>query len=513
MFGYRPGRLSGESGELNLARPFVLAGVEWAGPQDVRIELRARAPGGRWTRWGVASTLGHGPDGPRRSTRLIGDPVWTGPAQIIQLRSSLPVPDVRLHLVDLSLPAAGAAAAARAGALPLAQPVLDAGPGQPPIIARSAWAGAHAPPAVAPGYGAVKLAFVHHTDSLNRYSAAEVPAVLLAMYQFHRFARGWNDLGYNFVIDLYGRIWEGRAGGVDQAVVGAQAGGYNTESTGVAVLGTFASAVPSRAALAALERLLAWKLSLHGLPASGRVTVEVDPAAYFYTPFPPGARVSLPRVAGHREGCTTDCPGNAFYARLPAVRGQVAALAGPQTQVTMRAPARASVAGAPVTVAGRLTAAGQPVAGAPIEVQSVSAAVRGHQETTLAVATTAADGTWSAQLAPTVNTLVRALHRPSPATASPLVEVAVAPVITLSPVSSAPLRVRGTIIPAERRLTVTLSTPGGRVLARRKVTARGGRFTAGFGARRPGSYLVTAHTAPNRANAGGASPPLAVTVG
>ena len=112
--------------------------------------------------------------------------------------------------------------------------------------------------------------------------------MLFAMYQFHRFVRGWHDIGYNFVIDAFGRVWEARQGGIDLAVVGAQAGGYNQQSTGVSLLGTFSSVVsPSRAAIDALERLLAWKLSLHGIPTLGEVTVEVNPSDFFYTPFPP----------------------------------------------------------------------------------------------------------------------------------------------------------------------------------------------------------------------------------
>ena len=88
--------------------------------------------------------------------------------------------------------------------------------------------------------------------------------MLLAIYQFHRYVRGWNDIGYNFLIDAYGRVWEGRAGGIDLAVIGAQAGGYNLESTGVAMLGTFDRCCRAPVAQATLARLLAWKLSLHG---------------------------------------------------------------------------------------------------------------------------------------------------------------------------------------------------------------------------------------------------------
>ena len=155
---------------------------------------------------------------------------------------------------------------ASTAALPTVAQALASGPGQPPIIARRAWAQGMAPPRVVPGYGAVRLAFVHHTENPNGYSPGEVSAMLRAIYAYHRFARGWNDIGYNFVVDLYGRIWEARAGGVDEPVVGAQAGGYNLLSTGVAVLGSFAGTPISPAARDALQRLLAWKLALHGLP-------------------------------------------------------------------------------------------------------------------------------------------------------------------------------------------------------------------------------------------------------
>ena len=121
-------------------------------------------------------------------------------------------------------------------------------------------------PRVAPEYGSVQLAFVHHTENPNGYSAGEVPAMLRAIFLFHRDVHGWNDIGYNFVIDLFGRIFEARAGGIDEPVIGAQAGGYNLESSGVAVLGEYgAHDLPG--GRAALARLLAWKLSLHGVPS------------------------------------------------------------------------------------------------------------------------------------------------------------------------------------------------------------------------------------------------------
>jgi hypothetical protein len=239
------------------------------------------------------------------------------------------------------------------------------------------------------------MAFVHHTENPNGYGPGEVPALLRAIYRFHRYGRGWNDIGYNFVVDRFGRIFEARAGGFDEAVVGAHAGGYNYCSTGVAVLGEYGAIDISPPAQAALARLLAWKLSLHGAPVPGRVTVRVNPAGAVYSRFPADAHVSLPRVAGHRDADATECPGNALYGELGAVRQQATALAG--------SPARVSVQATAAELRGSLTTlAGAPLAGAPIELQVRSVARRGELvgQRTVGQTQTAASGEWSLALAP-----------------------------------------------------------------------------------------------------------------
>ena len=272
VFSRTVGSLAGESGAIAAPQSFALVGVQWTAPQQATIELRTRRAGdGAWSRWATASVLGHGPDrpGPQTRSAQFGEAIWTGPADYVQLRSTGRVEGVRLHFVAATPAPHGQAATARAAqALPLAQPVLDAGPGQPPIIARGAWAQGHAPPSHVPLYGTVKLAFVHHSETPNGYSAAEVPSILRSIFVYHRYVRGYFDIAYNFAIDEFGRIWEARAGGVDLPVIGAHAGGYNQESTGMVVLGSFMNIVPSAAAIGALEQLLAWKLSLHGVPGA-----------------------------------------------------------------------------------------------------------------------------------------------------------------------------------------------------------------------------------------------------
>jgi hypothetical protein len=396
-----------------------MLGVEWGGPGSARLYVRFMTAPGRWSGWVAAGASTHGPDRPAASVALIGEPVWTGGTRALQIRSDCRLHGVRLRLVDVSggIGAHRAAAAqarsplaALAASLPLAAPSLQAAAGQPPIIARRAWARGMAHPRVAPEYGAVRLAFVHHTENPNGYLAGEVPAMLRAIFVFHREIRGWNDIGYNFVIDAFGRIFEARAGGIDEPVVGAQAGGYNLVSTGVAVLGSFSSRPISAASRRALQRLLAWKLALHGVPAQGRVTVHVNPAGAVYSRYPANAPVSLPRIAGHRDADTTDCPGDVLYHQLPAIRPRVHALAPRPVLATLAltpaspAPAPAQPPpppGTPVAsggLAGTLAFLdGAPIAGATVQIQARAVTRRGEAivEQTLAQAQCDGEGRWS----------------------------------------------------------------------------------------------------------------------
>ncbi len=421
------GRLDGVARSIALTGNADLVGLQWQGHRSAHVQLRFRAPGGRWSPWASVGASGHEPDGAPVTQRTLGEPVWTGGTSEIQLRAQTPLSEVHLQLIDVS----GGAGARRqalaraplglAASLPTAVPLLAAGAGQPAILARRGWAQGVCPPKVAPGYGDVRMAFVHHTENPNGYSAGEVPAMLRAIYAFHRFSNGWNDIGYNFVIDLYGRIFEARAGGIDEPVVGAHAGGYNLVSSGVAVLGSFVSVPISTPARLALERLLAWKLSLHGLPSRGHVTVKVNPEGAVYSRFPANAHVPLPRIAGHRDGDSTDCPGDVLYGELDAIRSAVSQLAPRPVRATLAlaaaapstpaAPTTPTTPGTPtapappaeaVTPAPMLTGAlrfldGTPIAGATVLVQVRTVAKLGERvsERTIAQAVTDAQGRWS----------------------------------------------------------------------------------------------------------------------
>jgi N-acetylmuramoyl-L-alanine amidase-like protein len=537
------GRLIGESQPLTASGTFVLAGIDWQAPHHARIELRARKLGGGWTAWVLASVLGHDSDGGETAAyALVGEPVWTGRAGAVQVRSNVPVEGLRVHLVSVR-PTARAAAAA--GAFPLAEPDLPAGPGQPAIIARRAWAG-DLEPRFPPAYGDVRLAFVHHSVTANGYSSGEVPAILRSIYYFHTRVRGWNDIGYNFAVDAYGRIWEARAGGIDQAVVGAQAGGYNLESFGAVLLGDFESTLPTSTARGALAHLVAWKLALHGVPIRGHVTVEVDPSDAFYTRFRPGQLVSLPRIAGHRDGCTTDCPGDDMYFNgMPPLRHAVAQLTGRQVRLTLEVgpPPRSEYSVAPYAIApgtvvqpahylqlasvrvragdvlplhGYLRSfAGNPLRTAPVMLQEVSSNITNTHEASVAKAVTHPNGLWVALLSPRTNLLLRALHAEAPAAASALLAIGVAPVLelTLSSEGRTEVAVTGKVTPPKRDVVLEAMDARGKqgIVLRKTVDAAAGRFR-GTLRLKPGRYWITARTQADASNLAGASPRLAAHV-
>jgi hypothetical protein len=155
-------------------------------------------------------------------------------------------------------------------------------------------------------YGEVHAGFVHHTVNANDYTAAQVPAIIRGIYAYHTQSKGWSDVGYNFLVDRFGRIWEGRYGGVDRPVVGAHTLGYNDDAFAMSAIGNFETAQPPAVMLDAYARLFAWKLSLHGVSASS--TRQWVTKQY------------LPAINGHRDVGQTACPGKYLYAQIPTIR-------------------------------------------------------------------------------------------------------------------------------------------------------------------------------------------------
>ncbi|WP_328555179.1 peptidoglycan recognition protein family protein [Streptomyces sp. NBC_00358] len=170
----------------------------------------------------------------------------------------------------------------------------------------------------------VKAAFVHHTASGNKYSCSQVPSIIRSIYRYHVVSSGWRDIGYNFLVDKCGNIYEGRAGGVAKAVMGAHTRGFNTNSMGIAVIGSFGKTKPTDAALKAIARLTAWKLGLYGANPRGKTYLKSAGGNLYRK----GKNVRLNVISGHRDGFATECPGRLLYGKLGSARTTAALYQG-----------------------------------------------------------------------------------------------------------------------------------------------------------------------------------------
>jgi hypothetical protein len=482
---------------LRAPRRFDLVGLRWARGSDAEAMVRARRRGGRWTDWAALHAIGdHGPDGD--TTPPGTDPAFVGAADEFQLRLRGNPRRLRARFVR-ALPTASLAARAgrrlrgrrraRAAQLPAGAP--------PAIIPRADWGGDTVPPRVKPIYGEVQIAFVHHTVTTNKYGPEDSAALVLGIARFHRDGNRWNDIGYNFLVDIYGQVFEGRAGGVDQAVVGAQAQGYNSVSTGIACLGTFTDVAQSPAAMDALAQLIGWKLSLHAIPTEG--TVTVTSAGGSANRYAAGTPVTFERISGHRDGNSTACPGNTLYAQLADLRTAAARFAGPISGLTVYATRR--VRGVrPVDVSGYLRFPdGSSAAGLPLDIEYQSA---GSAWTPIARTSCNTDGSWRATVTLPASGRLRAVFEGDilrgrqeslPRRVSVLARVSLQ-------VDDDRLRrgqaieITGTATPAER-VSVTLERRSGRRWVRerrRSLAVRDGAFRMRIRPRRRAKYRVTA---------------------
>lgn len=381
----RPGdRTLGPAAEQGLYRPdvrhFSLVGVIWDNPDTElygRVEVRTRAArDGRWSGWQDVETHNHehaaDPDSAERASgRVRGStaPLWVGDSNGVEVRvraegtgraldAGAPLPSgLRLELVD---PGAAPAAPGRQGARALdpaePDPSTESPESEPESEQESEPGTANADLAqrgvkqVKPFIGArpkiitrrdwgadetlrergfvytktVKAAFVHHTASGNKYWCSQVPSVIRGIYRYHVLSSGWRDIGYNFLVDRCGNIYEGRAGGMTKPVRGAHTLGFNTNSMGIAVIGTFTNSKPSQNAVKAIARLTAWKLGLYGVNPNGK-TYLTSGGGNLYRK---GKNVRLNVISGHRDGFATECPGRLLYGQLGTARKTAAKYQG-----------------------------------------------------------------------------------------------------------------------------------------------------------------------------------------
>jgi uncharacterized protein with LGFP repeats len=205
---------------------------------------------------------------------------------------------------------------------------------QPSVISRAGWGADESLRFDSTGkeiwpaeFWPIQKLIVHHTATQN--NDPNPAATIRSIYYYHAVTQGWGDIGYNFLVDEAGNVYEGRHSrtyalgewptGEDlngNGVTGGHALNYNAGTVGIALLGTLTNQDATAAARDALERILAWKASTHG----------IDPqATSLYTNPVNGTQKTFANIAGHRDVSSTECPGGVFYASLPTIRANVAA--------------------------------------------------------------------------------------------------------------------------------------------------------------------------------------------
>ncbi|MFH8607803.1 FG-GAP-like repeat-containing protein [Streptomyces sp. NPDC018029] len=340
---------------------FSLLGVSWSGAAKEpagTAQVRTRAIGsGAWSGWRSLDLEPHPPQRSKAGARVASDPLWVGPSDGVEARvvaadgsSSAGLPKgLEVNLVDPGVtpkearnPSLDGGTAAKGTATAMTPVAFaadadtrapDAGPTpppstvtRPPVISRSAWGADESAVTDPPEYiDKVKAVFVHHTAGTNDYSCAQSASLVRGLMTYQVETEGQNDLGYNFLVDKCGQIFEGRGGGIDVPVRGAHTAGFDGDSTGIAVLGDFegdpatgrAAGRPTRAALESVARVAAWKLGQYAGDPAGKVTLTASEDTGVWKK---DERASLNTISGHRDGATTAYPGKNLYAKLGEIR-------------------------------------------------------------------------------------------------------------------------------------------------------------------------------------------------
>jgi len=247
-------------------------------------------------------------------------------------RSKSPVVS-RRHALRLGLGASIAAHFSLSG-VSAAESANNAGPhlsvypqtlrlGVPPpnIKPRSAWAGQSpdsdylAPVGPIPDEPDVVFLLVHHTASPNDYRSDEVPGLLRGFFEFHTGPeKGWPDVAYNFFVDRFGEIWEGRDGSIERAVAGDATGGSQGFAQLCSLIGNQAEEPITAPQRASLVHLLAWLADRHQIDTTPGSTAVFESRGSNL--WPAGSQVTTGTIAGHRDMSQTTCPGDYVYGLL-----------------------------------------------------------------------------------------------------------------------------------------------------------------------------------------------------
>jgi hypothetical protein len=295
---------------------FAVVGATWTGAMPPGLDIAVRThSGGTWSSWTelTLESADHGPDpgtAEARTARPASRPLIVGNVDLVQMRATSTTGHLpralQLAVVDPGTSPADADPVIEQGFSAPATAALVGQARRPKIRSRAAWGANERLRTRRPTFGTVRAGFVHHTVNTNGYGRADVPAIIRGIYAFHTQVNGWSDIGYNFLVDRFGRIWEGRAGGPARDVIGAHTLGFNDVAFAMSAIGNFQTAQPSPAMVRAFGRLMGWKLGINNVRAG-------DMRQFLH-------RRSFRAISGHRDAGATLCPGVHLYKRIRTIR-------------------------------------------------------------------------------------------------------------------------------------------------------------------------------------------------
>ncbi|MBV7282184.1 N-acetylmuramoyl-L-alanine amidase [Corynebacterium sp. TAE3-ERU30] len=290
---------------------FSMFALTWDGTKDFVAHFRAKDDAGNWGPWYEAEPLNESSGGEKDGTELI----YLAPTHSVQVS----VTNVDLISggptnLDAVFIDGNASTDPRAG-IELA---ADSD-GMPSMISRAGWGADESKRCMNPTYDDhVSGITVHHTAGSNNYTAAQAAAQVRGIYHYHAATLGWCDIGYNALVDKFGNIYEGRAGGLNKAVQGAHAGGFNQNTWGISMIGDYSTQNPTTATIESMGKTIGWRTAVEGLDPTGS-SIHYSEGSH-YTKYPAGTAVKLPNIFAHRDVGNTTCPGDAGYAQMLKIR-------------------------------------------------------------------------------------------------------------------------------------------------------------------------------------------------
>ncbi len=328
--------------EISQPTPFSMVALTGSDLSGTSARIRAKRHDGSWGPWYTTERFELGSEDVEGDGTHGTDPIYVGATTAVQIAVTRPLGAP----VTTEPPQTGLDAGRELGYIPATNtepltqtmsailitppespvdtqwtpPTANLAPGQPPnIISRAQWGAGNSYRCGGPSYGdGLRAAVLHHTATGNDYAPEDSAAIIRSIYAYHTMTLGWCDIAYNALVDKYGQVFEGRAGGITKDVMGSHTGGFNRDVWGVSLIGDFEDVPPPDIMVRTTGRLLGWRLSLDRVNPLD--TVRLKSAGGSNTLFPAGATPVLPEIFAHRDVGNTECPGNAGYAVLDEIR-------------------------------------------------------------------------------------------------------------------------------------------------------------------------------------------------